>query len=84
MVNYSRENCVGSLDGDADCLLLKTPTIPEQSGRKETSSLLEYIHVRIAEMPTANSLPALIDTGSEIRIIHRRLLSSYQRRMRTS
>lgn len=83
MVNCNRENCMDSLDGDADCLLLKTHSadmtaVPEQSGRKETLSPLEYIHVCIAEVPTVKSLPALIDIGSDICVMHRRLSDSYQ------
>ena len=44
---------------------------------RDILSPLGYIDVRVAEVPTDKVFAALADSGSEINIVHRRLLGSY-------
>jgi hypothetical protein len=72
---------------NSDCLVLKThlasasttvnSTQIELADKSEALSQLEYIAVRISEVPSANNFSALVDTGSEICVIHQRMLGTY-------
>jgi hypothetical protein len=72
---------------NSDCLVLKTHLASastavnsaqiELADKNEALSQLEYIAVRISEVPSASNFSALVDTGSEICVIHQRMLGTY-------
>ena len=50
----------------------------QQTRREEALSPLNYVDIRIAEVLSTNSFSALVDSGSEICVVHQRLLGAYE------
>jgi hypothetical protein len=55
----------------------RMPSLSTECSRGDVLYALEYISVGIAESPSSRCFPALIDSGSEIYVVHRRLLGSF-------
>jgi hypothetical protein len=73
-------------NNSSDCSIMKAHVVnadteidsEQQTRREEALSPLNYVDIRIAEVPAPNSFSALVDSGSEICVVHQRLLGAYE------
>ena len=73
-------------NNSSDCSIMKAHVVnadteidsEQQTRREEALSPLNYVDIRIAEVPSPNSFSALVDSGSEICVVHQRLLGAYE------